>query len=502
MRGKVKWKARTPARQVQQGRSVAAADDRRRVPGHDWKLARDKSRQADRQGDRQVGKQATCVVEMAARAHAATSLCPAREVFCSFNECLSESFVCSSRRTEPWYKYSRQVLLDIGESEFCGVLDFEAGTLKELGLLRPETSPDSPAAIPPPVRERRKRCARRLKRGKRGDVRARLAANPARPAVPSILLANVRSLDNKMDYVRLLRSTNRTVRNCCVLVFTETWLTVNIPDSAVHLERLACYRAGRAIVKGGKSRGGGICVYIRDEWCRDSVVVCKHCSPLAEFVIIKCRPFYLSREFTAILLVAVYIPPSNIEGDRIAALSELYQAVSEEQTAHPDGFTIFAGDFNHANLKSVFPRLHQHVNFPTRGDSFLDLVYSSHKGAFKAAPLPHLGLSDHITVMLLPAYRQMVSASRLVCKRVWVWPEGASDALRDCFGTSDWDMFRRAATCDDRTDIEEYTDSVSSYITKCIDDVTHAKSIVTQATRKPWLTGAAEAQGQSLQSGG
>ncbi|KAM9816502.1 uncharacterized protein ACBT44_010814 isoform 1-T1 [Syngnathus typhle] len=426
---------------------------------------------------------------MAARAYAATSLCPAQTVFCPSNECLSGSFFCSSLRTESCYKYGRQVLLDIGKSEFCRVLDFDAGTSKELGLLRPEASPGS-SAIPPPVGKRRKRCARRLKRGKRGGVRARLAAGPARPAVPSILLANVRSLDNKMDYIRLLQSTNRTVRDCCVLVFTETWLTVNIPDSAVHLERLACYRADRAIVRGGKSRGGGICVYIRDERCRDSVVVCKHCSPLAEFVIIKCRPFYLPREFTAILLVAVYIPPSNIEGDRIAALSELYQAVSEQQTAHPDGFTIFAGDFNHANLKSVFPRLHQHVNFPTRGDSFLDRVYSSHKGAFKAAPLPHLGLSDHITVMLLPAYRQMVRASRPVRKQVRVWPEGASDALRDCFGSTDWDMFRRAATCVDRTDIEEYTDSVSSYIRKCIDDVTLSKSIVTRANRKPWLTGA------------
>ncbi|KAM9821296.1 uncharacterized protein ACBT44_006945 isoform 1-T2 [Syngnathus typhle] len=92
--------------------------------------------------------------------------------------------------------------------------------------------------------------------------------------------------------------------------------------------------------------------------------------------------------------------------------------------------------------------------------------------------------------MLLPVYRQIVRASRPVQKRVRVWPEGASDALRDCFGSTDWDMFRRAATYDDQTDIEEYTDSVSFYIRKCIDDVTHSKSIVTRANRKPWLTGA------------
>ncbi|KAM9828196.1 uncharacterized protein ACBT44_021217 [Syngnathus typhle] len=84
----------------------------------------------------------------------------------------------------------------------------------------------------------------------------------------------------------------------------------------------------------------------------------------------------------------------------------------------------------------------------------------------------------------------MVKASRPVRKRVRVWPEGASDALRDCFGTTDWEMFKQAATCNNRTDIEEYTDSVSSYITKCIDDVTHTKSIVTRANWKPWLTGA------------
>ncbi|XP_068506197.1 PDZ domain-containing protein 2-like [Syngnathus scovelli] len=68
--------------------------------------------------------------------------------------------------------------------------------------------------------------------------------------------------------------------------------------------------------------------------------------------------------------------------------------------------------------------------------------------------------------------RQLVKASRPVRRRVRVWPEGASDALRDCFDTTDWDLFKQAATYNDWTDIEEYTDSVTSYITKCIDDVT------------------------------
>ncbi|KAG5282896.1 hypothetical protein AALO_G00035910 [Alosa alosa] len=50
-------------------------------------------------------------------------------------------------------------------------------------------------------------------------------------------------------------------------------------------------------------------------------------------------------------------------------------------------------------------------------------------------------------------------------------------------------MFKQAATYNNRTDIEEYTDTVTSYITKCIDDVTHTKDIITRANWKPWLTG-------------
>ncbi len=62
---------------------------------------------------------------------------------------------------------------------------------------------------------------------------------------------------------------------------------------------------------------------------------------------VKCRPFYLPREFTAIVIVAVYIPPCANAKD---ALRELYCAISEQQTNNPDGFFIIAGDFNHANF--------------------------------------------------------------------------------------------------------------------------------------------------------
>ncbi len=67
-------------------------------------------------------------------------------------------------------------------------------------------------------------------------------------------------------------------------------------------------------------------------------------------MVVKCRPFYLPLEFTAIVIVTVYIPPCANAKD---ALRKLYSAISEQQTNNPDGFFIIAGDFNHANLKIV-----------------------------------------------------------------------------------------------------------------------------------------------------
>uniref|UniRef100_A0A9J7ZV96 Reverse transcriptase domain-containing protein n=1 Tax=Cyprinus carpio carpio TaxID=630221 RepID=A0A9J7ZV96_CYPCA len=427
---------------------------------------------------------------MAARPHAAASLCPDRTVFSCFLSCESQCFCTSSSRLSVLKRaYSREFLLDVSRAAFLELNSAHAELLRDLGLLRRPTSSPTPTTASRPQRRRHKRRERKQKRGKRGGIRARLTANPHKPSIPTMVLANVRSLDNKLDYIRLLRSTQRTVRDCCVFVFTETWLSDSVPDCAIQLDQLTCYRADRARVAGGKTRGGGLCVYINDAWCRDAVVICKHCSPLVEFMIIKCRPFYLPREYTAILLVSVYIPPNNNISNRNDALNELHQHISDQQTAHPDAFLIIAGDFNHADLKSVFPKIHQHINFPTRGNNILDFVYTTQRGAYKALPLPHLGASDHITVMLMPAYRPLVKVAKPVQKQIQVWPEGSSEALQDCFDTTDWNMFKQAATYNNSTDLQEYSETVTAYITKCIEDVTVTKTITVRANQKPWMTG-------------
>ena len=147
----------------------------------------------------------------------------------------------------------------------------------------------------------------------------------------------------------------------------------------------------------------------------------------------KCCAVRVDRFFCGCCFV-VYIPPS---ANTKEALSILYKSVSTLQNSHPDSVCIIAGDFNQANLKTVMPHFHKYVNFATRGENTLDQVFTNIKQAFRAVPHPHLGSSDHLSVMLIPAYRPLLTRSKPTVKQIRAWPEGSTAALQDCFESTD-----------------------------------------------------------------
>ncbi|KAI3359037.1 hypothetical protein L3Q82_015413 [Scortum barcoo] len=215
-----------------------------------------------------------------------------------------------------------------------------------------------------------------------------------------------KSLDNKLDELRSRMVFQRDIKNCNVLVFTETWLDPSIPDSAIVPEGLSIHRQDRTI-NSGKSKGGGVCFMVNNKWCSDDVeIISTGCSPDLEHLMIRCRPYYLPRQ-----------RPHGRE----AAF-------------------IVAGDFNSANLRKVLPRYHQHISCPTRGENTLDHVYTPY------------------------ADTQKLKRDRPVTQTIQQWSDQSDSALRDCFSTTEWCVFKD-------TDINTYTDAVIGYIGKCIDDV-------------------------------
>ncbi len=233
--------------------------------------------------------------------------------------------------------YDRDTLLNIGSSVAQRKPDFEF--LNAGGLFTDTASEPFVWAAQP---RKRRRCR---KRGKRAGVLVRLRR-----------LANVQSLDNKLYELRARISYQRETRDCCVIGLTETW-----------------------------SRGGGVCFYINNSWCDERNIhsIKSFCSPDLEFHMLLCRPFWLPREFTAIIIMAVYILP---QANTDQALRELYGNISKQETANPDAAFIIMGDFNKANFRTIAQKYSQHITINTRGDRVLDHCYSPFRDAYKSIP--------------------------------------------------------------------------------------------------------------------
>ncbi len=338
--------------------------------------------------------------------------------------------------------YNRHTLLEIGSFVAHRKPDFE--------FLNASTLFTNTAAEPFVWATRPRRRKRRRKRGKRDGVLVRLRCHAFRPLLPTILLANVQSLDNKLCELRARISYQQETRDCCIICLTETWLSVEIPDSAIELSRFSVHPADRMKVLTGKSRGVGVSFFINNSWCDERNIhsVRSFCSPDLEYLTLLCRPYWLPREFTAVIITAVYIPPqANTE----QALKELYGSISEQETAHPEAAFIVTGDFNNANFRKIAPKYFQHFTTNTRGDRVLDHCYSPFRDAYKSLHRPAFRKSDHSSVLLLPAYRQKLKREAPTLRTFQSWSDQSDSTLQDCFEHVAWEMFRAASDDDSST---------------------------------------------------
>ncbi len=133
--------------------------------------------------------------------------------------------------------YDRHTLLNIGSFIAQRKPDFE---FLNAGALFTDT-----ASEPFVWAARSQPRKRRRKRGKRAGVLVRLRRRSLRPPLPTILLANVQSLDNKLCELRALISYQRETRDCCIICLTETWKSAVFPDSAIELTGFSVHRLDR-----------------------------------------------------------------------------------------------------------------------------------------------------------------------------------------------------------------------------------------------------------------
>lgn len=103
------------------------------------------------------------------------------------------------------------------------------------------------------------------------------------------------------------------------------------------------------------------------------------------------------------------------------------------------------------------------------------------KNAYTAKPKPPLANSDHNTIQLIPTYKTVLKQNKPRTKTVAVWTEDSIETLKGCFACTDWSIFHSS-------NIDDATESITSYILFCIDNVVAKKDITVYPNNKPFIT--------------
>ena len=287
------------------------------------------------------------------------------------------------------------------------------------------------------------------RRGKRGGrlVKAR-SLKLSKIPLPSIILANVQSLNNKREELHARIHHQKDFRNCCIFTFFETWLHDGLPNAMFEPDGFKLYRLDRSFALTQKTKGGGVCVIINNNWCTDTKIVKQECSSDLEYITVKCRPFHLPREFSCCFVTAAYIHP---KANADIAIEKLRHSISQYENKHPDALSIITGDFNHANLKRVLPRHQQVVSKFTRGNRTLEKVFVNVvKNSYDCKGRSKFGSSDHDTILLLPKYKCKMKKTTSTTVKIKKWSE--LDTLKGCFESTDWSVFDVNQNLNDRCD--------------------------------------------------
>lgn len=249
-------------------------------------------------------------------------------------------------------------------------------------------------------------------------------------AYPSLLLSNVRSVFNKMDECsELLR---RQKPDLCV--FTESWLSDDIPNSAILIDEYCVFRQDRS-----DRNGGGLLCYVRDSLSCSEIDLhfISSSSSRTEFLAIFLNDIRL-------LVICVYHPFWNDSSAHRDAITRLTEIIDHHRLIHGSELKIIlCGDFNGlrnhlADLTSL-TQLVAIVKKPTRGSHCLDQILVNFATDVKPCFFPPIGKSDHRVVFWRP---QSSNAPRLPKKvKIRKFSRSSLAKFHDAISHMDWLSF-------------------------------------------------------------
>lgn len=238
-----------------------------------------------------------------------------------------------------------------------------------------------------------------------------------------------------------------------IICLTESWLTEEIPDDLISLQGYKLVRNDRIY-----GRGGGICVYIKNDLNHKILSMSEHLldaaySNLTEYIFLEIR--YQQHKF---LLATIYNPPQS------DCSQVLYDKFSELSLNYTD--VVILGDFNTDWSKPSYKtdRLRsvtdcfglkcvntEPTHFFTSGCSQIDLVFTS-----------DIQFVSNLHQVSAPAFSKhdiifaSLNISRIECNSVYMFRDYNSvdiPSLVDAIDSVNWDVFRSITDTDVAIDL-------------------------------------------------
>ena len=194
------------------------------------------------------------------------------------------------------------------------------------------------------------------------------------------------------------------------------------------------------------------------------------------------QPRRLPREYSLIIVVGVYHPPSAPNGPMIRHLQINLETILQK---HPNAGILMGGDTNHLNLRSLIDgfKLKQIVTCKTRGDNTLDVILTNMADFYKPPiAIGALGRSDHEMVLAVPITppkweppKRITTVSRNATHEQKVQ---VAEALRSV----PWELMYRLPDCKSQFDFFQ------GILTDTLDTLVPTVTKSRLSNDKPWVT--------------
>ena len=209
------------------------------------------------------------------------------------------------------------------------------------------------------------------------------------------MLTNANRIINKLDELFLIYSTDSDV-----MCITESWLSPQVPDSAVRMPDFVLHRRDRT-----DGIGGGVMCYVRSSIY--SKAVQPDVSAVNDFEVlwVLTRPKCLPRPLSVIIFVVVYAPPWYDVSTRRELSNYIMAGIYFFSSKFTNAGFFVVGDYNQLDTTFLEKRLRfkQLVKNNTRREKILDKIFTNLFSYYgDAAVLPPLGKSDHNCVVIRP----------------------------------------------------------------------------------------------------